>query len=1178
MLWSFALQKALTGARKADQKVRKLTQDKATKEAQWRQYGKDMKETYEREHRKFLKDLERIDDDLENVLAQGHDAAELVKRLATHGLTALQRPAPMEEDHSTSTCWEELLSRPAASPEMDDGFLREALQAASQATAATEPWRDIGIANLGSAASLTSVFGSLASGQGGGQGSGVSRPAAPQCVTAAPPSALPEPPLRAFPATLLPAPPTATTPAPQPFTSLPPGLAPMPDPVQRVSAPPVASAGQPVSALATRAEEPPPGRAVAFAEASGGVQVQPGSLPVATDPYQASPSTAVLPSPHGACTSLGPVLAPFRQCQPPVTGQEHTSQAPALPTPHVTGRPQATQAKDRTMLAAAKVAGAPRTPIKQAAKTVLTRPASDAGAKARQQLLEEKRSCPPGDSTDGEIISFPEASGGGSAAVVPDPRRRGGRADCSSQPRVWQDGVAPAGAYQALVCGPFSLCSWAAASDFASFWVLLFCDYAWVCCLHSIWGSPVSCLVTRFAMGRPISMASPLGCFPCNLSDTTPTSYKRPWVGPFFNLLFCRVTRFQPVFYVPAPPLVCVSPSFRRSFSFTRQCKLYAWCCWHCTSAPTRQPLNLRRRGAPLFPNRFGAPFVVLDVPVTTASRPCECAVLRDSSHSTWRGSAPPPWSTCSPSRSRAYKLEANYAALWTQQLSEGVGVRSPSVTASESNSLANPTFGALSETDVVRWLLPFLDSFCRSFCLLQLFAVIHLMLRAVPLRKGCTTSNRYLCRSRSLFRGAPLCLAIALALPFAAGGPLDRPAAAASQPLRPAVSEAASSSHDAARVLGGQPGARRIFGSLFTASLREPVDLEVWQASPRSPPFSRLREDGWETPVQILRYQRAPSYVVLHTAAVRDAEDLAEQAEAHWDLADHGFCCIPVHPQPSLDILVLLAAPCRFPKLQRIPVCVQVLDAHGVVACWSEFFDPTITLAEVKFVFGNQWPPAARVFVRNSSVPLGTAPFSLAAGDLLRVVRPGAPVPEVTTAGAKLVHPELHLRRVSVEGYPTEDRVASRECLLQPLCPVQLLMYSPVPGPSRLQEVVLSHADRNLGEPRLVQPRMRLSDLRVQGFDANRLFGAFPAHVARQAPVFTDGRDVGYPLQLKASYTGTMPLHVFLDTVGLHLPDPDRLWISGSVDFCQDTRQITVIAGDVVVLLYGEDRIGNEV
>ena len=74
------------------------------------------------------------------------------------------------------------------------------------------------------------------------------------------------------------------------------------------------------------------------------------------------------------------------------------------------------------------------------------------------------------------------------------------------------------------------------------------------------------------------------------------------------------------------------------------------------------------------------------------------------------------------------------------------------------------------------------------------------------------------------------------------------------------------------------------------------------------------------------------------------------------------------------------------------------------------------------------------------------------------------------------------------------------------------------------------------------------------------------------------DGRDVGYPLQLKASYTGTMPLHVFLDTVGLHLPDPDRLWISGSVGFCQDTRQITVTAGDVVVLLYGVDRIGNDV
>ena len=130
-----AIQKALSPTRKADQRARRLSQEKKQKEAQWRQYGREMKETYERELRKFNQDLLRIDAELEDVLQTGHQSAETVKHLATHGLSAQQVDVSME-DTAASSGWETLLAGPGDSPELCDQFLREALQAAASAAPA----------------------------------------------------------------------------------------------------------------------------------------------------------------------------------------------------------------------------------------------------------------------------------------------------------------------------------------------------------------------------------------------------------------------------------------------------------------------------------------------------------------------------------------------------------------------------------------------------------------------------------------------------------------------------------------------------------------------------------------------------------------------------------------------------------------------------------------------------------------------------------------------------------------------------------------------------------------------------------------------------------------------------------------------------------------------------------
>ena len=81
---------------------------------------------------------------------------------------------------------------------------------------------------------------------------------------------------------------------------------------------------------------------------------------------------------------------------------------------------------------------------------------------------------------------------------------------------------------------------------------------------------------------------------------------------------------------------------------------------------------------------------------------------------------------------------------------------------------------------------------------------------------------------------------------------------------------------------------------------------------------------------------------------------------------------------------------------------------------------------------------------------------------------------------------------------------------------------------------------------------------------------GAFPSRVDSYAPVFVDSRNVCYPLQIRASRTGTMPLSVFLNGVGLLLPNQRLLEVSGSVRFDRRRRLITVCDGDTVCLRKG--------
>ena len=226
---------------------------------------------------------------------------------------------------------------------------------------------------------------------------------------------------------------------------------------------------------------------------------------------------------------------------------------------------------------------------------------------------------------------------------------------------------------------------------------------------------------------------------------------------------------------------------------------------------------------------------------------------------------------------------------------------------------------------------------------------------------------------------------------------------------------------------------------------------------------------------------------------------------------------------------------------------------------------DASITVDDVSDTMSEAWNPAMRVFVRGLPHALSTEPCDLQAGDLIRVYYPGARRSKAVTIEEKLSHPDGHFRSLDTEGFPSLPVTPGRECLLQPLEFPKLLQYSCPPGPSLLEQVLLSHGNQSMGPLRLAWPAQPVADLQVREHCVTRLAGAFPSHTTGRVPIFVDGRDVGYGVQCKASHTGRMALSTFLDSIGMFLPEPDNLLVSGSVDFSRSTRVIAVAEGDVV-------------
>ena len=121
------IQRALSTARKADLKVRKLKEDRGLKEAQWRIYEQEAKAEYLKERKRFELALQKIDNEIKEITGSGQEASKQVQELAVHGIAAKKAKEEAGNDQ-----WGALLAAPEAAPE--PGFFRDALLAAQQAS------------------------------------------------------------------------------------------------------------------------------------------------------------------------------------------------------------------------------------------------------------------------------------------------------------------------------------------------------------------------------------------------------------------------------------------------------------------------------------------------------------------------------------------------------------------------------------------------------------------------------------------------------------------------------------------------------------------------------------------------------------------------------------------------------------------------------------------------------------------------------------------------------------------------------------------------------------------------------------------------------------------------------------------------------------------------------------
>ncbi|CAE7247667.1 unnamed protein product, partial [Symbiodinium sp. CCMP2456] len=124
-----AVQRALTIARKADAKIRRLRSEVDVRKQQWEKFIVEQKQNFVRQKRQFGDDISKLEHEIQQATAAGHEAAERMKAIVLQGVEAVrQQEVAMETEDDE---WDRLMQEEEAST-VPSGFLQEAYSAAQR--------------------------------------------------------------------------------------------------------------------------------------------------------------------------------------------------------------------------------------------------------------------------------------------------------------------------------------------------------------------------------------------------------------------------------------------------------------------------------------------------------------------------------------------------------------------------------------------------------------------------------------------------------------------------------------------------------------------------------------------------------------------------------------------------------------------------------------------------------------------------------------------------------------------------------------------------------------------------------------------------------------------------------------------------------------------------------------
>ena len=121
-----AVQKAVTTARKHDIRLRKINEEKTSRQRLWQQYVETTKRKFAKQKREYEMDMQKLEADREAALEAGQLAAAQVKAIVVGQKRPEPRTAPLEAEEAWESLWRGVEAAPSGAT-----FLDEAIAAAA---------------------------------------------------------------------------------------------------------------------------------------------------------------------------------------------------------------------------------------------------------------------------------------------------------------------------------------------------------------------------------------------------------------------------------------------------------------------------------------------------------------------------------------------------------------------------------------------------------------------------------------------------------------------------------------------------------------------------------------------------------------------------------------------------------------------------------------------------------------------------------------------------------------------------------------------------------------------------------------------------------------------------------------------------------------------------------------